>query len=254
MPYSVGKIARKNLERLVRSFNSQATKVNKRYASNPNYVNVPLYTVDDILSRVHTYADLRRERAKLNRFFKKNRRDAQELVFDKETGKYVTKWFKRESETLLRRERKKARELEKGLNQSKKYKETQKDTGQQKDIREYLPDYPRNSDKPDSEKSFKGLEDKLADLALPRIAQLYLEEMQNNGYMLYPQGKKTEQIIIEINRTFPYYLETCFYTGDERSTIEYLYIPRGEYTTSNVLRKVNSVYQYWLECAENIAL
>ena len=243
--YVVGKLATKNLEKLVKSFNLTASRVNKRYANVENYTPVPTYSVKEILSRVHSYSDLRRERAKLNRFFKKNKKDAQELVFDKQTGKVVTRWFYRESRYLKKRERKQRKKIDDELKRQGKNVD---------DIREELEDYPRESELPDSEKSFKGLEDRLADMMLPRIAQMYIDEMIKNGYHLYPEGKETINIINLIYKNFPVYLETCFYTGDERSTIEFLYMSRDDYTTRNVLSKVNSVYHYWLECAENIAL
>lgn len=236
--YKPGKKAIKNLENLVRGFNARATVVNKEYSIFDNYVPIPKQSVEKILSRVHSYADLRRERARLQRFFKKNKKDAQELVEDKKTGKLTTKWFKREYEYMLRRERKMKRDIE------KKAKENGKE----------VPSYPGESKPPQSDRAFEGLADKLGDLALPNVAQLYLEEMRNNGYMRFNEGKEVEKIIKTIFEVFPDYLETLFYTGDERSTIEWLYIDRDDYLSGNMFRKVKMCYDYWYSAATDIAL
>lgn len=239
MPYIPGKRAISNLSKLVRSFNSQAAKVNKLYSSTyDNYTPVPKQSVDKILSRVHSYKDLRRERARLNRFFKKNKKHAQDIVYDPKTKKYVTKWFKDEYENMLKEEKRRR----------KKAEETAKETGRE------LPSYPQPSAPPESDRAFEGLADRLADMMLPNVAQLYIEELENNGYLVYEEGKQTVEIIKLIYKVFPDYLETLFYTGDERSTIEYLYIGHDDYMSGNAFRKVSEVYNYWKQAAQDISI
>lgn len=241
--YKLGKIARKNLVGLLRSFNLQASKVNKRYADEPNFQPVPTYTIDEFMSNINNRADYRRETKRLERFFVKNRPDAQKkvIVTVGDEQYTVVNWMYQEQRNIRRAETAKRNRIK------KQREDTAIDVG---DLT-FPPDIPST---PTTE-NFVGQQHQYADESLTRLVDNYISALEQNGWLYTEEGKKIRDIVLELEENFAAYLETIFYSDSPASTIEYVYeggslLSMGQVNYSNS-RKIEEALRFWYEALED---